>query len=434
MVIAFTLGVGTVLAGWWDWLKPAPGAEEKEHGDSTRVKLSPAALENLKITTRRLNRDEYWSYVQIPGAVIDRPGMSDCGVTATVAGVVSKVHAFPGDIVRAGQQIVSIRPSSEHVHNSQMELLKNAKEFQINEEQLVRMRQLAATGGVPVVKVTELENQGRRLNALILSYRQDLLAKGLTSEQLARVEAGEFVKEITLVAPSARHHHPPIANTPETEMSNGHEVQELKVHLGDHVQPGEVVATLADHQWLLIEGRSFKKDAEHLERATKHGWTVTVEFPDDEPQLWPEQKQDFRIRHLANSVDVASRTFSFYLPLTNQSRTHEVDGRKVLIWRYRPGQRARLHVPVERYQDVFVLPATAIVREAGETYIFRQNGKVFERMPVRVVHEDRRHVVLADDGAVRPGLVVIERGAAALNRVLQTQQSGGGGHDHHHHH
>jgi hypothetical protein len=96
-----------------------------------------------------------------------------------------------------------------------------------------------------------------------------------------------------------------------------------------------------------------------------------------------------------------------------------------VVWRFRPGQRVRLHVPVEELEDVIVLPAAAVVREGPEAYVFRQNGDLFDRRPVRVLHEDRLNVVVANDGSVAPGWYLAQGSAASLNRVLKAQSASG---------
>ena len=113
------------------------------------------------------------------------------------------------------------------------------------------------------------------------------------------------------------------------------------------------------------------------------------------------------------------------MPLENQSRGYEKDGRSFTVWRFRPGQRVRLHVPVEEFRGVIVLPAAAVVRDTGEAYVFRQNGDLFDRLPVHVLHEDRRSVVIANDGSVAPGWYLAQGSAASLNRVLEAQSASG---------
>lgn len=125
--------------------------------------------------------------------------------------------------------------------------------------------------------------------------------------------------------------------------------------------------------------------------------------------------------YISNSIDPESRTFRFLLPLENQSKTVEVGGRRQWLWRFRPGQRVRLLVRFDRVDDVFVLPAAAVAREGPEAYVFRQNGDSFDRKPVRLIHLDRRDAVIANDGAVPPGIHVAQTGAAQLNRMLKGQ-------------
>jgi membrane fusion protein, heavy metal efflux system len=172
-------------------------------------------------------------------------------------------------------------------------------------------------------------------------------------------------------------------------------------------------------------GHAFKQEAPFLERAAQERRPITIEFAEDDGAHWPLLDQTFEIRHLANAIDSESRTFDFFIPLSNQSRSYEKHGETFMVWRFRPGQRARLHVPVEELKDVFVLPAAAIVREGPEAYVFRQNGDLFDRRPVHVYHEDRRLAVIANDGSVTPGMYLAQGAAASLNRVLKAQAASG---------
>jgi hypothetical protein len=176
------------------------------------------------------------------------------------------------------------------------------------------------------------------------------------------------------------------------------------------------------------------QEAPLLEKAAQQGWPIRARFTEDAGD-WPAFDAPLQIRYFANTMDPVSRTFPFYIPLVNSSRTFVKDGRTFLVWRFRPGQRVRLEVPVEQFADVFVLPREAVVREGPDMFVFRQNGDFFERKPVHVLYEDRQNVVLANDGSISAGLHVARNAAAALNRILKAQASGGEeGHDEHHHH
>jgi membrane fusion protein, heavy metal efflux system len=191
------------------------------------------------------------------------------------------------------------------------------------------------------------------------------------------------------------------------------------------VQAGQLLAVLSDHRLLYAVGHAFKREAAALERAAREGWPVEIEFAEDDAAAWPPLEQTFAIRHLANTVDRESRTFDFFVPLENQSRGYDKDGRSFTVWRFRPGQRVRLHVPVEKFSGVIVLPAGAVVQEGAEAYVFRQNGDLFDRLPVHTIYEDRQSVVIANDGSVAPGWYLAQGSAASLNRVLEAQSASG---------
>jgi hypothetical protein len=71
------------------------------------------------------------------------------------------------------------------------------------------------------------------------------------------------------------------------------------------------------------------------------------------------------------------------------------------------------------------LPSEAVVREGPEAYVFRQNGNLFKQIPVHVLHEDRRSIVIANDGSITAGAFLAQGSAASLNRVLKSQSASG---------
>ena len=397
------------------------------------LELSPQARKNLGLVAKPAKPQTYWKMVLIPGVIVDRPGRSDRGITSPAVGVVTQIHAFPGDTVKPGDRLFTLRLFSEYLQNTQKELFGTTRETQLIDEQLKRLRPLAKSGGIAKSKIIDLENQLRRHAAAIEAHRQDLLTRGLNPDQISLVAAGKFVSTVEVVAP------PPVETAEKTteiqpaafQLVQGtiaelaYEVQELAAELGQQVQAGQLLSTLANHQSLYVEGHAFKRDAPALENAAQSRWDIVVEFAEDDATHWPVLEQAFRIRHLANSIDTASRTFDFFIPLTNQSRAYQQDGQTFIVWRFRPGQRVRLHVPVEKLDNVIVLPAGAVAREGPEAYVFRQNGDLFNRIPVQVLHEDRLNIVLANDGSMKPGLYFAQNAAASLNRVLKAQASSG---------
>jgi cobalt-zinc-cadmium efflux system membrane fusion protein len=421
---------------WWPLVMPlfdrsptstrddsaGPG-KDFDHGPDTApsvsdvLELTPQARRNLGLVSRPARLGNHWLRILVPGEITDRPGVSDRGVTSPVVGIVTGIHGFPGDTIRPGERLFTLRLLSEYVQNAQAELFKTVREIELEQEKRVRLAQIGE-GTIAGARLIEIDQQLRRLQAAVTSLRQDLLVRGLTPEQIANVEAGSFVSTVEITAPS----DPQLtAGRPD----GSYEVQELKVQPGMQVQAGQVLGVLSDHRLLSIVGHAFKREASALERAARAGWPVEVEFAEDDAVSWPPLPQSFTIRHLANMIDPESRTFDFFIPFENQSRSYEQAGRSFVVWRFRPGQRVRLHVPIEELEDVIVLPSGAVVRDGPEAYVFRQNGDLFNRLPVHVLHEDRLHVVLANDGSVAPGWYLAQNAAASLNRVLEAQSASG---------
>ena len=110
------------------------------------------------------------------------------------------------------------------------------------------------------------------------------------------------------------------------------------------------------------------------------------------------------------------------------------DGPRALSWRYKPGQRVQLRVPVEDWPERIVLPAEAVARDGVENYVFRSNGDHFDREAVHVEHRDPRWVVVANDGTLFPGDRIALSGAEQLQLALKNKAGGGvdphAGHSH----
>ena len=224
----------------------------------------------------------------MPGEIADRPGISDRGVTSPAIGIVTQVHAFPGDTVRPGEKLFTLRLLSEYVQNAQAELFKATRETELEQEKRARLAQIGE-GAIAGARLIEIDQQLRRLPAAITSHRQELLARGLSPEQIAEVAAGRFVSSVEIVAPPSARGRPAAERQAVT-----YEVQELKVELGTQVQAGQLLAVLSDHRLLYVVGHAFKREAPALERAAQRGLAGRIEFAEDDAAGWPPLPADLR--------------------------------------------------------------------------------------------------------------------------------------------
>lgn len=425
---------------------------DHEHEHADRVKISTQAIANLGLdkvgAVDTLLPREHWRMLAIPGVVADRPGESDRGVTSRVAGVVTEVKARPGDTVRAGRPLFTLQIASEFVQSTQTDLARTSKDLDAAKLKREQTRVLVEAGTRTKIDLITDDNAVKRFTTQVQGYRRQLAVFGLAPRDIDRAERGEAVTEVEVAAPDRPRRGLFGIPVPDDTL---YEVQELKVQLGEQVQAGQTLCLLANHQRLFVEGRAFKSEAKALARAAGLGGDpprpIEAEFADEAPGDWPDPVPPLIIHHLSNQVDPETRMFAFYMPLENQAETFTRDGRTHFVWRFRPGQRVRLKVPVEKLgDDVFVLPPGAVVREGPEAFVFVRSGDVFRRKPVHVLYEDREQVVLANDGSIAPAVdldgeklggdaVVRTPAAAALNRTLKAAAAGagGGGHEGHNH-
>lgn len=422
------------------------GHDHAAHAGGERVKLSKQAQENLKLEADLLIPEPYYRKMQIPAVIADRPGETDRGVTARVAGIVNEIKAKPGDAVKAGDPLFTILLVSEFVQSTQTELVKASRELKIAEAKRERTADLVKLGTKSKMDLVEDEAFVKRFTTQVEAYRRQLQTFGLSSAQVTQAESGEIITEITVTAPvrpipGTAINGKAIATSDAKAEPLVYEVKELKVQLGDYVQAGQALCLLANHQFLFIEGKAFKSEAKMLAEASREKRPIQVEVAEETPGDW-DPVGLLTLGHIGN-VDPATRTLSFYVPLKNQSDDFVKDGKKFFVWRFHPGQRVRLKIPIERVrfdrknadEEVFIVPPGAVVREGAEAYVFSQSGDSFERKKVRILHEERDEIVIANDGSINSALFIVRNNATAINRAFKAQAGGGGGgghegHDH----
>jgi len=99
--------------------------------------------------------------------------------------VVNAIEHVPGDTVRPGEVLFALRLLSETRHQTQTELFKANQEIKLT--QATRSRLSASGNVVPEVRLIEVDNQLARLEIAAKAYRQELIARGFTSERIAGV-------------------------------------------------------------------------------------------------------------------------------------------------------------------------------------------------------------------------------------------------------
>lgn len=441
--------VGVLAAGAWAtsgrWLpndssvaKPAAGNSpdhdhEEDHGGAGHsevmsIKLSANALKNIGFKSVPVELGSFERKVTLPAIIVEQAGRNQIHVTSPLTGVVSDVLIVPGEAVEPHFAMFHIRLTHEDVVTAQRDYLLNIESLDVVNREIARLQALGE-GVIAGKRVLEQQYEKQKLDAALLASEQALLLHGLSEEQVAEIrKTRKLLKSITVQAPD--HEHEGGRCGPDHLFH----VQTISVSPGEQVEAGNELCVLADHCELMVEGRAFEDDAASLRLAAKEGWEVSAALLGGKGVS--EKIDGLKLEYLADKIDPETRAFRFYLRLPNKIVLDQKSptGHRFLEWKFKPGQRLELSVPVERWTDRIVLPVDAVVEEGAEMYVYRQNGSQFERVPIHVEYRDRKWVVVAQDGSLFPGDVVAASGAYQIHLALKNKSNGAidphAGHNH----
>lgn len=443
-------------------------AGHDEAAEASVLELSEAARRNLGLTSEFLKPVELTKYrrtVTIPAVVVDKPGRTQVEVSTPLTGVITHVHAVTGEAVTPGTLLFELRITHEQLITAQTEFLKSLGELEVEKLEIKRLEDAAESGAISGRTLLERKYSRDKLEALIRAQREALRLQGLSDRQVEEIATDKkLLRSLQIVAPTIDDHshdeelrlshastqtvsltrlpdekhdashdekHDETDHIHAADKSSGHDdstmplvVERLSVKKGQTVNAGDLLCEVANFSSLYIEGKAFDQDAPAISATASNNWPVTAIFPVAQGQ---ETLDDLKLVFVGTEVDRNSRSLPFYvnLPNTITGTSNNEEGQKFVSWKYRPGQRLQLQVPVEEWPSELVVPVDAVVREAADWFVFRQNGKHFERVPVHVRFRDQSNAVIANDGAVFPGDVIALRSAHQMQMALKNKSGAG---------
>ena len=413
---------------------PAHGQDsEAEHShaadDATSLELSDQGRKNIGLTLAAVELNDFQRTISVPATLAVRPGRTEITVSAPMTGLVTRIHPIQGAAVVPGEPLFELRLTHEDLVEKQSALLRLLEELDVIQREVARLETVTASGAVPGKRLLERQYEQQKVEASIRADRQALLLHGLSEAQIEGiVKDRQLLQGLTIVAPPMT----------DCETCRQHDeflqVTELTVKLGEHVTVGAPLARLTDHCELYVEARAFEHDVEALNQAAGEGVEVTAMVEGNGSGR--HEVGGLRILYVENEVGRESRALKFYLRLPNELVRNDQtpDGHRFVGWRYRPGQRVEVLVPVERWEGRIVLPVEAVVQEGAESYVYQEVSRRFERKSVHVEHRDQRFVVVESDGTLFPGDVVAASGAYQIHLALKNKAGGGADpHAGHHH-
>ena len=329
------------------------------------IPVSPAQRAALKVSTAPLSAHAGAVTVGLPARVVIPPAQERL-VTAPVAGVVTEMRAAPGDAVRAGQTLVVLR--GESLIGAQRELAQAAIQVQLARETLKRDESLFQEGIIAESRLQAVRANLAQADGALRERRAWLRLMGLPEAAVNAAERGERLTDsISLVAPM-----------------DGM-VMEQTAMVGARVETTTLLLKLArlDPLWLEIQAPA------EVAAMVKSGQKVTV----------PGTAS-------AGSVLSVGRGVSEAQTVPIRARIGNKDGNL----RLNQNVSARIEGVVGARQ--WRVPVKAIVRQAGQNWVFVERSGGFEPEQVKVLSQSAQQAAI--DGPFSGEEKIAVEGVAAL--------------------
>jgi len=397
--------------------------------EATSLQLSEQGQKNVGLRLVTVQPRDFDRTINVPATVKERPGRTEIKVSAPMTGIVTRIYPIRGEAVPPGQPLFDLRLTHEDLVDTQSAFLETIEQLDVIKKEVARLEKVTSSGVVAGKRLLEEQYRQQQTEARLRAQIQALILHGITEEQVEQIRATRrLIQQVTVFAPQ-----------PVEASNNGTEehllqVRKVEVGPGQHVQAGDLLCVLSDYAVLYIEGKGFEEDSGELNDAASAGSPITavIEANGKGSHTVPGLK----ILYVENEVELESRALRFYVRLPNELVRNEQteDGHRFIGWRFKPGQRVQLLVPVQRWENQIVLPVDAVVQEGAEWFVFQQNGSRFDRRPVHVEYRDQRWAVVENDGSLFPGDVVVASEAYQMHLAMKNKAGGGvdphAGHNH----
>ena len=393
------------------------GHKHADHDNGVEVSISPQARKSIGLREGPVLVRSYNRPIIVPGIIVEKPGRSQYTVIAPLTGYVTQIYQTPGDSVSPGDPLFELRLTHEEVVQSQVELLATSEALDVVRRELRRLEGINTEGLIAKKRILDQQYELQKLEGRQRAERQALLLHGLSEIQVTAIQESRTLLGTVIVRAPYKH---------ELVFDDAEEqpkllLQKLDVERGQYVETGVTLAVVADHQTLMIDAEAFEKDATEISEAAVEGRAVAaiLETASGESR----EIVGLTIDYLAGEVDAEARTLHFFVSLPNENLSGSVSelSSPTLNWRYRPGQRVQLRVPIEEWPDRMVVPVGAVAKDGVENFVFIVDQDHFYQQAVEVEFRDPRFVVLASDGSIHPGDIIALNSAQQLQFALKNQ-------------
>ncbi len=321
--------ISLLMLGACDITPPAENAAPKPpSADQMAITAGPELLAELKIGEPRLT--SVTGTLRVYGRVeADETRLAR--ISSPVTGRVIELEVVEGQRVRRGDLIAVIR--STELANAQSTYLKADSQRLLAQRAVDRAKRLLDAGVIGEAELQRREGEFIQVAAEFSASRDELRVLGMTDEAVERLQESRVVNAVSQVVAS-------IDGT----------VMDRPVTLGQVVQAAESICILADlsQVWLVADV------PEQTAGTLSVGKAVEAEIA-----ALPGEIIRGQLTFVSAIVNPETRTVRARMDLPNPSG------------RYKPAMLANLTLQ-DLPETQQVIPATAVVRESNEEYLFVQ--------------------------------------------------------------
>jgi cobalt-zinc-cadmium efflux system membrane fusion protein len=180
-------------------------------------------------------------------------------------------------------------------------------------------------------------------------------------------------------------------------------VVERNVVVGQYVDATTNAFKVINTNSVWIDGQIYEKDVSKVQQKTTAVFSTTS---------YPNRTFTGRIIYIGQTVDEQSRTITVRGEFNNPDN------------RLKPNMFGELRIPTSAWTNAMVVPEEAVVKDAGEHYVFVQtNDTTFEKRTVRVGTSADTMIEIKE--GLRDGDRVASTGAFYLKSELKKDEFGG---------
>lgn len=188
------------------WFAARQNVEPREEEAAAAGGLSPQTLKNMGVTVAKAQPGAFVRTTRVQAMVVDRP-LNMQPVTAPLGGIVVELHVKTGDIVEAGEPVVTLvresiarpdlkltadilTPVSESMHDAALALRTAIGKRDIAQAELARVEPFVKEGTLSKKTLIDIRYDLRRADREVANARGELEWHGLSDAEIDGVARG----------------------------------------------------------------------------------------------------------------------------------------------------------------------------------------------------------------------------------------------------